>query len=336
MQHSIYSASALFSRGFLTRKIEQIRQILDNTASLHIPNGASWKSNTCCSVFASIEKKSAQRLQENPVERLRTWPTPQDRSLRKRWSSSGSYKHHKEVASVLWIPIRIENCSIAATTGKGRSGQKPNEKSDGRSWVFLSYWRSVEKTILTQLTDPLNSSHLTHKFQSAYSAGHAQYQTCSSTNCRWHSHSFWCQPSFYPDPSKVIGCFWHPTTPYCWAVLNNISVSPVWPSASLSHTYRRGCYFFSVNGSNPRLSRFEYGMLYGPVLSLWSASSILSILCNVWIVVHLIFGPCLFTHPSPPFCCCCCFVLFVCLCVCVVFCCCCCFLTSVVSLFARF
>ena len=124
-------------------------------------------------------------------------------------------------------------------------------KTDVRSWVFLSYWRSAERTILTQLADPLNSSHLTHKFQSAYSAGHAQYQTCSSANCQWHSHSFWCQPSFYPNPSKVIGCFWYPTTPYCWAVLNNISVSLVWPSASLSHTYRRGCYFFQEMAVTP-------------------------------------------------------------------------------------
>ena len=87
-------------------------------------------SNTFCSVFTSIRKKrGTQRSQENRTENPRIWPTVNITTLRKYFSpSSSSHKHHKQIASVWWGSIWIQNRSCQTTTQKGQPWSQPNEK----------------------------------------------------------------------------------------------------------------------------------------------------------------------------------------------------------------
>ena len=68
----------------------------------------------------------------------------------------------------------------------------------------------------------------------------SQHRNSSPLYFQWHSHSFWCQPSF-----------WYQTTPFCCAILNNILVFLVWPSAGSRHTCQAGFSLFPQTAVTP-------------------------------------------------------------------------------------
>ena len=129
-------------------------------------------------------------------------------TLWRHWSpSSSSHKHHKQIASVWCGSIWIKNCSCQTTTQKGQPWSQPNENLSP----------SLESSI--SIKDPRKSCPDAAHKSSDFQLYHTQISIClpcwshyinsSPSYCQWHSHSFWCQPSFCPDSPWLVGCFWH-------------------------------------------------------------------------------------------------------------------------------
>ena len=128
----------------------------------------------------------------------------------------------------------------------------------------------LEKVVLMQLTNHLTSNHLTHKFQSAYRAGHStekREKKNSPPYCHWHSHSFWCQPSFFLTLLNLSPAFYtidHSILLTCLEQHFDVSgLALSWFKSYMSNRFQ----FVSASGINSKLSKLDYGVSQGSVLS---------------------------------------------------------------------
>ena len=160
-----------FFRECFTKKIKQIRQNLDNTPSPHVPTDVS-DIKTPLVQFHWYQKKVHNILKKTVQKPCELDPLPTS-LLYENVDLLPPATTNIIIRLLLSGEIPSEFKTTVVKPPLKKAGLDPNQVKNYRPVSNLPYLSKIlEKVVLMQLTNHLTSNHLTHKFQSAYRAGH--------------------------------------------------------------------------------------------------------------------------------------------------------------------
>ena len=93
------------------------------------------------------------------------------------WDCSSAYPCCKPITALRHIPNSIQTCNCQTSSKKEPTSLDPNDKKNKKHFIAVSnlsfFSKLLEKVVMSQLLDHLNTNELWPRFQSTYRACHS-------------------------------------------------------------------------------------------------------------------------------------------------------------------
>ena len=222
---------------FFTEKIKQIRRTLDNTPFTHVPTVVP-DIATPLVQFSSVSEKEVHNILKKIAQTTREFDPLSTSLLYENIDLLLPALTNIINRSLLSGEVPSEFKTAVVKPLLKQASLDPKQMKNYRPVSNLPFLSKIPKKGCPDAANKLSDLKPTHTQISIYLPCWSQYRNSSPSYCQWHAHSFWCQPSFYPDSPWFVGCVSHHwplhtvapswATTWCfWSGRQLVSVIPV-------------------------------------------------------------------------------------------------------------